>query len=377
MRIGILGGTFDPPHNAHIALADAAHTALSLDRLLVVPSGDPPYKKCGAAAFDRLAMVCAAFRGVDGAAVSEIEISRTGASYAVDTVRALRAAFPGAEFVYLLGADAMGRLPDWVGFDELRNLCGFAYAARGGETVDVPVPAVRIDAALPELSSSEVRALIANGQDVLGSVPAAVADYISARGLYIADRPEDELIADLQTRLSPRRFQHSLGVRDEATALAANNGIAPGKARIAGLLHDCAKYLTDAESMAFADEAGADADERANPRVLHAPIGALFAKTRYGVRDREVLRAIRRHTVGGPEMTLLDMIVYVADYIEPNRKALAGLDEVRALAHRDIRRATIECARMTCEYTQGRGRCTHPATAEMISELENGGNANG
>ncbi len=376
MRIGILGGTFDPPHNAHVELARVARAALRLDRILIVPSGDPPYKKCLASARDRLAMARAAFRDVPDAEVSEIEISRAGASYAVDTVRALRSLYPGAAFTYILGADAVAKLPDWVGYGELRTMCGFAYAARSGARV-AGVPAVCIDAALPAVSSSEARMLIAQGKDARAIIPTTVADCIDQKGLYIADRPEDALVEDLRARLSPHRFLHSLGVRDEAAALAAQHGSSPGKARIAGLLHDCAKHLSDAELLSFADEAGADAEEKANPRLLHAPVGALFARTRYGVRDPEVLRAIRRHTVGGPGMTPLDMIVYVADYIEPNREPFPGVEEARACARTDIRRAVVECARQTCDYTDRRGRCPHPATAEMILELEDGGIANG
>jgi predicted HD superfamily hydrolase involved in NAD metabolism len=255
-------------------------------------------------------------------------------------------------------------------------MCAFAYVARG-EAQKAGVPAARIDASLPNVSSSEARDLIADGRGARGLIPEAAWDYVAARGLYIADRPEDELIEDLKARLSPHRFLHSLGVRDTAVELARLSGLAPGKARIAGLLHDCAKYMTDAELLARADAAEADAVERENPRVLHAPVGALLAKARYGVRDSEVLSAIRRHTVGGPGMGLLEMIVYVADYVEPNRADFPGLEAVRALAQTDIRRATAECARQTCDYTERRGRCAHPGTARMIFELEDGGNANG
>lgn len=373
MRIGILGGTFDPPHNAHVALAQAARAALCLDRLLIVPAGDPPYKKCRAAAGDRFLMARAAFRDAE---ISEMEISRAGATYAVDTVRALRRLYPGAELIYILGADAVERLPDWFGFDELRDLCRFAYAARG-ETRPAAVPAARIEADIPAISSSAVRDLIAEGKGARGLLPAAVADYIDARGLYISNLPEDELIADLAARLSPHRFRHSLGVRDVSVGLAVKNGLAPGKARIAGLLHDCAKDLSDAQLLARAGEAGADEAERESPQVLHAPVGALIARMRYGVRDPEVLSAIRRHTVGGPGMGILERIVYVADYIEPNRADFPGLERVRAFAQTDIRRATLECARQTCDFTDRRGRCPHPATAEMILELEDGGIADG
>lgn len=376
MRIGILGGTFDPPHNAHVALAQAARTALRLDRLLVVPSGNPPYKICHAAPQDRFDMASAAFSDVPDAEISRIEIDRAGASYAVDTVRLLREIYPGAELIYILGTDAIETLPHWANYAALRQMCRFAYAARGAAGRS-DVCAVRIDAALPGISSSDVRARIADGCDARDWIPKDVRTYIASRGLYIADLPEDELIADLKARLKPHRLLHSLGTRDTAVMLMQKNGRMPGKARIAGLLHDCAKYLSDEELLALSDQAGADAAEKENPRLLHAPVGALFARTRYGVRDPEVLSAIRRHTIGGPGMSLLDMIIYLADYIEPNRMVFEGLDVVRTLAQTDIRRAIVECARQVSTYTRGRGGDPHPATARMILELKDGGIVDG
>lgn len=368
MRMGILGGTFDPPHSAHVALARAALAGLRLDRLLIVPAGDPPHKKCRVGAVDRLFMAKAAFRDVAGAEVCDLEIGRTGPSYAVDTVRALAAQYPGAALTYILGVDAIEKLPAWAGYDALVRMCDFACVSRSGYDPP-PIPMARIEADLPGISSSQVRNMIAEGRDARRLIPGPVADEIANRGFYIADRPEEALIADLGARLSPQRLVHSLGVRDAAAEIARQSGIPPGKARIAGLLHDAAKGLSTGELLALSDQAGADAWEREFPHLLHAPVGAYLARTRYGVRDSEALLAIRRHTVGGPGMGFLDMAVYAADLIEPNRADFPGLDRLRACAKKDIRQAVVACARQTCAFIEARGGRPHPATAEMISEL--------
>lgn len=376
MRMGVLGGTFDPAHNAHIALAQAAVSQLRLDKLLVIPSGDPPYKKCRASARDRLAIARAAFRDVPGAEVSDIEAVRPGQTYAVDTMRTLRGKFPDAEIIYILGADAIRKVQLWYGFDELRAMCGFAYAARAGAGEPL-VAATQIMATIPDISSSEIRDIVLRGGNIARLAPDAAREFIAERGLYLTDRAEEELTQDLAARLSPKRMLHTLGVRDAAVALARRNGIPGGKARIAGLLHDCAKYLPDAELLRRADAAGADALEKLSPQVLHAPIGAQIARDQYSVRDPEILSAIRRHTVGGRGMALLDAIVYVADFIEPNRSDFPGLERARSLARADIWQATAECARLTCAYAGERGQAIHPATFMMIKEIEDGGTNNG
>ena len=111
--------------------------------------------------------------------------------------------------------------------------------------------------------------------------------------------------------------------------------------------------------------------------VLHAPVGAYVAKERYGVVDNEVLCAIRRHTVGAEDMSLLDAIVYVADMIEPGRKYFDGLDRARAMARKDIFQAAALCGKLTRSFNKGKGAKMHPVTEKMIEKIENGGMNNG
>lgn len=376
MRIGLLGGSFDPVHSAHMALARAAREKLGLDMVILMPSGEPPYKKCRASRADRFNMTDIAARGGKWLRACDIEITRPGATYAVDTLRQLAQEYPGAEIVYILGADAAARVKNWRGADEVRRLCQIACVARGGKDA-CPEGMLRLDATLEDISSSKIREMVNRGESVEGIVPEGVGEYIAQRGLYITAMTEGEMIDDLKKRLKPSRFEHTLNVARTAAELALMNAMPSGKAYIAGLAHDCAKNMTDAELLEMADAAGADDNEKRLIQVLHAPVGAMVAWDRYGINDPEVLHALRRHTIGGRGMSVLDMIIYVADFIEPGRRPFPGLDEIRQAAYGDLRRATVMCAQSTKAYQLGQGAKVHPVTELMIKEIGYGGMNNG
>ena len=354
MRIGILGGTFDPVHSGHTALAQAALEKLSLDAVWLMPSGEPPHKKPFAGRADRLTMARLAAEDLPGVEVCEEEILRPGETYAADTLKALKKQYPDDEFVYILGSDAAGRVHKWKNAEKVMKLCSFACVLRAGAEQQTPEGMTRLEVEIADISSESIRARIMAGGAAGDDVPPKVAEYIARRGLYIAAMTEQEIIEDLRKRLKPSRFAHTMGVAYTAAELASLNGIYPGKAYIAGLLHDCAKNLSDEKLKKLAEVSGADEEEMAVKPVLHAPVGAYVAKERYGVVDNEVLCAIRRHTVGAEDMSLLDAIVYVADMIEPGRKYFDGLERARALARRDIFRAAALCGKLTRSFNKGK-----------------------
>ncbi len=156
----------------------------------------------------------------------------------------------------------------------------------------------------------------------------------------------------LKKKLSKERFQHTIGVEHIAIALAMCHGADLEKAQLAGLLHDCAKYMKDQKYLKVAKEANLLVSEIqvANPSLLHGTIGAYFAQTQYGIKDEEILNSIRNHTCGRSNMSLLEKIIYVADYIEPGRDRAPRLDEIRALAFHDLNRAIYWISYDTLEY---------------------------
>jgi nicotinate-nucleotide adenylyltransferase len=184
--LGILGGTFDPVHNAHLAMARAALRELRLDRVLWLPTGKPRYRRAPlASAEHRLEMLRLATEGEPRYAIDARELSDKASGYTADTLKELKAELgPAAELYLLLGADQYAKLDTWHRPDEVRRLARLAMFARPGFEVKadgaalVPMPPLAV-------SASDVRARAKRGEDISGLVPAAVANYIQRRRLYI------------------------------------------------------------------------------------------------------------------------------------------------------------------------------------------------
>jgi predicted HD superfamily hydrolase involved in NAD metabolism len=165
------------------------------------------------------------------------------------------------------------------------------------------------------------------------------------------------MIARLQTKINEKRFTHSVAVEYIAGAMAMTLGENVEKARKAGLLHDCAKGLGSKEKLSKARKHNLDISEyeSRNPEMLHGKLGAYYARTKYEVDDREILNAITYHTTGRPGMSLLEKIIFVADYIEPNRKPLPNIEEIRREAFFDIDKCVLHILRDTLDYLEKYG----------------------
>lgn len=196
-RIAIMGGTFDPVHIGHLAISDEARWALQADRVLLVPAAQQPLKAGqtpGASAAHRLRMVQLAVADNSAFVACDLELRRGGVSYTVDTVVAIKEAYPMADLVFVLGADAVALLPRWYQVDRLLALCRFAVLQRPGHTLALDavlsaLPALRerltlIDGPLLTVAASEIRTRIGRGQPVRYLVPPAVWAYIEQHKLY-------------------------------------------------------------------------------------------------------------------------------------------------------------------------------------------------
>jgi len=187
MRIGIYGGTFDPVHHGHLILAHQALEEFKLDRLVFVPAAESPFKihNHTAPATDRLAMLQLAIKGEDRFEVDPIEIERGGVSYSIDTVKMFRSRDPEAELFFLVGEDNAYRLTDWHRFEELKKMVGFVVLSRSEDfqSPEYPVVQRRI-----EISSTEIRNRVANGESITYLVPESVKRYIEQHQLYHGER---------------------------------------------------------------------------------------------------------------------------------------------------------------------------------------------
>lgn len=188
MRIGIFGGTFDPPHIGHLIVASDACAALRLDRLLLVPAALPPHKRgrVSTPAEQRLAMVRAAVEDDPRLEVDDLEVRREGASYSVDTLREMRARHPEAELFFLIGMDQMREFHSWREPQEVARLARLSVVAREGEAEhpESPFPYRVVHVTRIDLSATEIRRRVRAGEPIRYLVPEAVRGMVERWGLY-------------------------------------------------------------------------------------------------------------------------------------------------------------------------------------------------
>jgi nicotinate-nucleotide adenylyltransferase len=189
VRLGVMGGTFDPIHTGHLRAAETAREALGLERVVFVPAGVPPHREAPrACALDRWTMVCLAIADHPHFEASDVELSRPGPSFTVDTVQALRAAYPQSELTLIVGSDTLPEMTTWRDLDGIVASCRVAVVRRPGEeaALSSPLPpwADAITGVTLLLSATEIRGRLGRGESVRYLVPPTVAEYITRRGLY-------------------------------------------------------------------------------------------------------------------------------------------------------------------------------------------------
>ncbi|MCM1289376.1 MAG: nicotinate (nicotinamide) nucleotide adenylyltransferase [Corallococcus sp.] len=316
MKVGIFGGTFNPPHNTHIQLAQFAKNRLSLDKLIVVPCGTPPHKPCEVSPEARLDMTRKAFAGI--AEVSDFEIVKHGKSYTVETLRHFKTLFPKAQLFLVMGGDSYRNFGGWYRPEEIAALATLAVAERPCEICDkqrqtfgIDAQTVFLDAPVSDVSSTEIRLRYQFGLANGNFVPDAVDEYVLNNGLYAG---YGHTVQKLKTYLDEKRFMHTFYVVKRGLELAGAEDDR-NKVFLACLLHDCAKNMKESDCLRYGFAVPEDMPEP----VVHSFLGALVARQDFGVTDGDVLDAIAYHTTGCPGMTRLQKIVYVADKTEQTR----------------------------------------------------------
>ena len=395
MKIGVYGGTFNPPHLGHVTAARAVFELLKLDLLLVVPDGQPPHKTLPAGSptpAQRLEMTRLAADQLglgDKVQVLDLELKREGRSYTAETLRQLRAQYPEDELWLLMGTDMFLTLQTWHAPEEILSLAGIAAFGRTeADTEELfavqrnylyrTYPQARIfTLTIPgvvEVSSTELRDMLAQGKGGY-LLPPAVYGYILREGLYgtranLRHLPLQMLRPVALSYLKHKRIPHVLGTEQEAIRLAERYGADVQKAQVAALLHDCTKKLDMAEQLDLCRHYGIQLDvlEQQALKLLHAKTGAAIARDVFGV-DEEIYDAIWWHTTGHANMTLLEKIIYLADYIEPSRD-FPGVDKLRSVCYKDLDEGLLLGLEMTIEEMTGMGNPVHRATIEARDALK-------
>ena len=387
-RIGIYGGTFNPPHIGHIQAAKAAITALGLTNLLVIPDRVAPHKAMPAGSptpRQRLKMLSLAAADCPRMEISDIELNREGVSYTYQTVQQLRPVYPDAELVLLMGTDMFLSFDSWKHPEIiLENASlGVFYRGEKGEAAAIEAKKAEMEQQgavvyliknqVINISSTQMRRLLAfrcAGE----FLPEGVLDYIRENRLYNTrtnwkNLPMEELEQVVISLLNPNRVAHVLGCRDTAVELAKRWGADVTDAARAGILHDITKAIDGPLQLTLCDAYGkllSDFSKR-YPKTLHALTGSLVAQRIFG-ENEAVVSAIEHHTTGKADMNLLETIIYVADYMEPNRN-FPGVEKLRELAFTDIQAALKLGLEMTLEHLNRQGNEVSPESREALAWL--------
>ena len=388
-RIGIYGGTFNPPHIGHIQAAKQAVSTLGLTKLLMIPAYAPPHKAVlpsnSPTARQRLEMLRIAAAGCPRIEVSDLELKREGISYTWQTLETVKKRYPGAELVLLMGTDMFLTFDTWKNPERILGeaTLGVFYRGDKGEKTAALKQKENLEAKgarvvlvhndVVVISSTQMRRLLAfrcAGE----FLPVGVLDYIREYNLYDTrtnwkNLPMERLEQVVVSLLNPNRVRHVLGCRDTAVALAERWRANVTDAARAGILHDITKAIDGPLQLTLCDAYGKLLDDfsKRYPRTLHALTGAMVAQRIFG-ENPEVVSAIESHTTGKADMTLLEKIIYVADYMEPNRD-FPGVEKLRELAFSDLDGALKLGLEMTLEHLKEQGAEVSPASRSALDWL--------
>lgn len=323
MKIGIYGGSFDPPHIEHINLCVNAVKSLNLDRLFIVPAKIPPHKKVQPISGEyRLEMVKLALSNVDvpQITVSDFELNSAGKSYTYLTIEHFKSLYKDAQIYFLMGTDMLENFPTWKEPKAILNMAKLYVFGRDGESME-RAKQVFLNAFPDRLnslvfanfsgkmvSSTHVRHMLTLGLDAKEFLYQNVIDYIKSNNLYFCEKAEF-----VKKSLSISRLTHTLGVMDLAKAYAKKLGEDENKAVLAAMLHDVAKYMDKNDFPSFTLPLDVPKP------VIHQYLGAYVAEHVLGVTDIDILNAIRYHTTGRSNMSRLEKIVFTADLLEVGR----------------------------------------------------------
>ena len=386
-RIGIYGGTFNPPHLGHFRGAEYALEQLRLDKLFLIPVHTAPHKgDCQVTPQQRLQMVQLGLGNREDIIASDLEIRRGGISYTADTVEQVAALYPEGELFLIMGTDMLASFDTWYDPQRILKHATLGVLCRGEkdeqEAIEEAMPKLKAKGAKVELlqnpvtsiSSTDLRRMICFrcASDFL---PQPVEEFILKNGLYDSAKnyrhlPIEKLQEVVVSLLKPNRVAHVLGCRETAVELAKLYGVDETDAARAALLHDITKALGGDLQLTMCRSYGTMLDKFSlkNPKTLHALTGSLVAERIFG-ENEAVVDAIRCHTTGKADMNLLEKIIYVADYVEPNRD-FPGVEELRSLAYTDITKALKLGLQNTLNLLHRQGSEISPESMEALFFLE-------
>lgn len=306
-KIALLGGSFDPVHNGHIAMAEAALENLGVDEVWFIPALHSPLKhRVLSNAADRLNMLRLVCRDHPNFKICDAELRRNGVSYTVDTLETLRNRYPDFEFIWLLGADQAANFSHWKHPERLQELAKFAVADRDENLRKNGIPDGFLELPMEpvDVSSTEIR----HGRR-LNQMPEAIRQYLLDQEMF--------LVQWIQPQMSKARFAHSNSVARLCRELAAAHGFDPHKAWLAGLFHDIAKDMPRNEQEKWIRAVFPQSISE-HQAIWHGYVGSEVISRIYGIYDPMIKNAIGSH-VKGTSYDPYAMMVFIADKLDPLR----------------------------------------------------------
>lgn len=361
MKVAIIGGTFSPIHNGHLHIAESALNEFNLDKAIFIPTGNSYMKQGVLSSYHRLIMTGLAIEDNNRFELCDIEVKRKGYTYTKDTVKYFKDNYPDYELYFVIGTDTLFMLDKWkepeVIFDNMiilvadrqkENSLEKAFELKNKYNAEIKF----MNCSFLDISSSEIRSKIYNKNGAVDyMLPEKVYRYIVQNNLYTSVSV-DEMIEMLKIDLKPSRMTHTLGVRDLALKLASVYKADLYKTEVAALLHDCAKYMPFDDKLKICSQYNQEVSvlETNNDALLHAKAGACLSIEKYHIYDDEIFNAIKYHTTGRPDMSILEKIIFVSDYCEVNRTHSDKLTYYRDLAMKDINKCVALILKDTLEY---------------------------
>lgn len=379
-KIGIMGGTFDPIHNGHLFIAEQVRIKYNLDKVLFIPSGQPPHKDGlnVSEAIHRYNMVNLAIASNDYFFSSLIEIDRKGNTYTIDTLKQLKTVYLDSEIYFIVGYDTIETIHTWKDYELLPEYTRFVVVSRTTQSAGnlINLTEVFIDKVdffetpVIDISSTEIRQNIYNNKSITYMVDNQVERYIYKHNLYRARWYMEDIMIELKKNVSEKRYIHILGVIDSADELAEKFSVSKEKARLAAIFHDYAKGMSKKSMLEFAKANKLDFDdiEYGNKELMHGKIARHIAQNKYNVNDNDVLNAIEFHTTGRKKMSELEKLICLADYIEKNRE-YPGVDKIRNLVDIDYDLALYTAFNGTIIHLIEENKIVHTRTVEARNYL--------
>jgi len=320
MRIGLLGGSFDPIHDGHVLIAKTVQLSLNLDEIWFIPVLNNPFKdRQMASGKHRISMIELATRKEKNMKVCDIELNGdpTVKSYTYNTLCQLKELYPNDEFFYIIGDDQVLKFHLWYEAKKISDIVQLVCMARKGyETSELNKKAykmIEIEYEPIKASSTSVR------EGNFKHLDKKVIEYFTMNGLYLE--------GIISSYMSEKRFIHTKSMAELAVEIAKENDINPLKAYVAGMLHDVAKEMDHKKAKKIM--------EKYYPKYIHMPepvwhqwLSSYVAKKTFHIKDKEILQAIENHTTASTNMSKLDMCIYCADKYDRSR----GFDSSKEIA---------------------------------------------